>query len=115
MNYYVNIDLDTIPMSYITKMKDKEGKERQVAVIVLDGNPVVYNGNKHHTVNAIAWERSRNEYNISHSLKVTPVKDVQMTEEERKALPYIGNMKEKSAEKPQTKTEPLQPGNDLPF
>lgn len=117
MNYYVSINIDQIPNTFIRKIKGKSGAEKLVAMIQLEDNPAIFCGKKHYQLSAIAWEKDKPEYDQTHSIKVSLPKEVRekMSDEERKAIPYIGGMKPKDADMTSNAPSVTEEESDLPF
>ena len=121
-NYGIKIDLLKLNNVFLRNFVGKTATKRCI-VVPVDDNPSVFLGEKGCYLNAVAYEISNKQYGDSHILKADLPKEVRerMTEEERNALPILGNMRPIKPKQMQVHGSlPMdspegQPDDDLPF
>lgn len=93
-NYLVRIDLLKLNSAFMRSIKGKTETKRCL-IIPVDDNPSMYLGTKGCYLNLEARETREQKYDDTHFLKPSLPKDVReaMTEEQRNAIPIIGNMR----------------------
>lgn len=122
-NYQIRIDLLKLKNAGLARVKGGSGVPKQCLVIPIE-DARLFLGSKGCYLDLNAWEgREPGQYGDTHGLKQSLAKATldQMTEEERKAMPFLGNMKPREAQQAQpmnvTATATLADGdpNELPF
>jgi hypothetical protein len=94
MNYSVNVNLLNAPNAFVANIKGKRSTQRCIC-IPIDLNEMFSNENKV-SLELIAFERKEvGKYGDTHSLKFSIGKEKYdaMTDEEKKAQKYMGDMK----------------------
>lgn len=119
MRYFVNVELNKFKNSFVADIKGKTATKKCICIPIEDND--IYCGDKTITASMVAYESDR--FGHSHSLRqsVSAERLEKMSDDERKAIPYLGHMKIMSAEV-LNKSVPvdgadIQPegGEDLPF
>lgn len=92
-NYQLNIDLLRLQGAFVTNIKDREQTKRCVCIPIDDAG--LYVGQKGCYLDLAAFQLQNSQYGDTHCVKQSLSKQKRdaMTEEERKALPIIGNMR----------------------
>ena len=115
MRYNVKINLLALPDAFVCPIKGRTDTKKCIC-IPLDSESV-FVGEKSISVSATAYENTN--YGQSHTLRLSidTARYNAMTEDERKAIPYIGHMKEFMGEAGNTNMEVQTPpeDQDLPF
>lgn len=127
MNKNIKIDLAAFAGSGIVNLTSREGKVKKCLVIPIEENHL-YEGEKGIYADFIAWEmREKKENGATHLVKQSFPKEVReaMSEEEKRALPIFGDLRDAMTEKKEMETYsvPAQAGyattppevDDLPF
>ena len=122
-NYGIKADLQKLTNTFLRNFTSaKTGVTKRCICIPIDDNPSIYLGEKGCYLSMTAVEVSNPQYGDTHCLKPDLPKEVRerMTQEQRDALPIIGNMRPLvkgqpisqtvSSEQPET-----EPQEDLPF
>lgn len=121
-NYGIRIDLLRLQNAFMRNLTGKTSTKRCI-VIPVDDNPSMFLGEKGCYLNAVAYETANRQFGDTHFLKPDMPKEVRdrMTEDERAALPILGNMRPvKPAQMPVTgnisaDSTDGQADDDLPF
>lgn len=119
MEYYASINLKAFKNSFVADIKGKTTTKKCVCIPIEDNG--FYCGEKTITASMVAYETDK--FGHSHSLRQSVSAEMfnAMTEDERKAIPYVGHLKPKVADvlanATSVETENVQPadGEDLPF
>lgn len=122
-NQLISVQLTKLNRVGRTSATDKNGNKIDCLVIPIALNHLFVSDNNEVFLNAVAWESDKLKNGQTHLLKQSLPKDVveKMSEDEKKNLPILGNMKPlKSESKPlevyslsSSAPEPV-PANDLP-
>lgn len=94
-NYSIRLNLLKLRSAFVTNIKGKTATKPCV-VIPIDENPGIYVGDKGCYLNLNAYENNNaSQYGDSHGIRQDIPKDLRecMTEEERRAYPFVGNMR----------------------
>ena len=120
-NYGIKVDLQKLQNAFLRNFTGRTATKRCIC-IPIDDNPSIFLGEKGCYLSMTAVEVSNPQYGDTHFLKPDLPKEVRehMTQEQRDALPIIGNMRPLvkgqpisqtvSSEQPET-----DPQDDLPF
>lgn len=119
-NYGIKIDLLKLAGSCVTNLQGKTATKKCV-VIPIEDNDCIFHGQKGVYLDLTAFEMNNHQYGETHLIKGDIPKDKRekMTEEQRRALPILGGMKE--LQRRQVETAPaadaFAPSNDddMPF
>jgi|LSQX01.1.fsa_nt_gb hypothetical protein len=106
MNKNIKIDLTAFAGSGIVNLTSREGKVKKCLVIPIAEN-YLYEGEKGIYADFIAWEmRERKENGATHLIKQSLPKDARdrMSEEEKRALPVFGDLRDAMMEKKELET-----------
>lgn len=126
MNKNIKIDLTAFSGAGKIILTGKDGKQKKCLVIPIAEN-YLYEGEKGIYADFIAWEmREKKENGATHLIKQSLPKDARdrMSEEEKRALPIFGDLRDAMTEKKEMETYsvPAQAGyateppvDDLPF
>ncbi len=126
MNKNIKIDLTAFAGAGKINLSGKDGKQKKCLVIPIEENHL-YEGEKGFYADFIAWEmREKKENGATHIIKQSLPKDARdrMSEEEKRALPIFGDLRDAMTEKKglETYSVPAQAGyateppvDDLPF
>lgn len=92
-NYSIRIDLLKLANAFMKNLTGKSATKRCL-IIPVDDNDCMFLGEKGCYLNITAFEVNNPQYDDTHILKGSLPKKVreQMTEEQRNALPILGNM-----------------------
>lgn len=116
MNLSIKIDLLKLKGASLVNLKGKEATKACIVILVEDRN--LYHGEKGVYMDISAFAMKESKYDQTHILKESIAKEAYqaMSDDERKALPIIGSIKELKAQTVQP-TETLEPEqhDDLPF
>lgn len=122
-NYSVRIDLLKLNSAFMRSIKGKTETKRCL-IIPVDDNPSMYLGTKGCYLNLEAWETREQKYDDTHFVKPSLPKEVReaMTEEQRNAVPILGNMRPMKKSEAQQMTvagsmgaDSFEDDDDLPF
>ena len=126
MNKNIKIDLTAFSGAGKITLTGKDGKQKKCLVIPIEENHL-YEGEKGIYADFIAWEmKEKKENGATHLVKQSFPKEVReaMSEEEKRALPIFGDLRDAMTEKKEMETYsvPAQAGyateppvDDLPF
>ena len=126
MNKNIKIDLTAFAGAGKITLTGKDGKQKKCLVIPIEENHL-YEGEKGIYADFIAWEmREKKENGATHLIKQSLPKEARdgMSEEEKRALPIFGDLRDAMTEKKEMETYsvPAQAGyateplvDDLPF
>ena len=94
MNYGIRIDLQKLHNAFLRNFTGKSATKRCIC-IPIDDNPEIYLGEKGCYLNVTANETEKSQYADTHYVKGNIPREVydKLTEEQRKAIPILGNMK----------------------
>ncbi len=119
-SYAIKVNLKTLKDTGLVNAKG-----RKCVLIPVDGNGEIYVGEKGIYLNLTAIEmKQASQFGDTHFLKGNLDKDAfaKLTEEERKALPIVGNMRPIERRQAEQPAEPIADGDitpaddeDLPF
>lgn len=121
-SYAIKVNLKTLKDTGLVNVKG-----RKCVLIPVDGNGEIYVGEKGIYLNLTAIEmKQASQFGDTHFLKGNLDKDAfaKLTEEERKALPIVGNMRPIERRQAEQPAEPIADGDitpadddeeDLPF
>jgi hypothetical protein len=92
-NYNINLNLKSLKNTGITTVKGKTDTKQCLVIPIKDND--LYVGEKGIYLNLTAWENNNLRDDKTHLVKQSFSKDVRnaMTEEERKHIPILGDMK----------------------
>lgn len=116
MRYGLNINLKALPNAFVCPIQGKTAVKNCLC-IPLDSEGV-FVGDKTISISATAYENTNFGHSHTLRLSVDSAKYESMTDEQRKAIPYIGHMKEFVGEAgiPDTDNVAVPDNNDnLPF
>lgn len=93
-NFTIRTNLLKINGAFTTNLQGRTETKRCLC-IPIDNNPALFLGAKGCYLNLTAYELQNSKFDDTHYLKVSFPKEVrqQMSDEERKAQPIVGNMK----------------------
>lgn len=124
MNYEIRLNLLALKGAGVARVKGKSGMEVPCLVVPIQ-MANLYLGEKGCYLNLNAWENRdgvTGQYGDTHGIKQSIPKErlEKMTEEERKALPFLGNMRPRVVQQSQMPVETTvsvsaDDTNDLPF
>ena len=126
MNKNIKINLSAFEGAGIITLASRDGKAKKCLVIPIEENHL-YEGEKGIYADFIAWEmKEKKENGATHLVKQSFPKEVReaMSEEEKRALPIFGDLRDAMTEKKEMETYsvPAQAGyateppvDDLPF
>ena len=102
MNYEIRLNLLALKGAGVARVKGKSGLEVPCLVVPIK-MANLFLGEKGCYLNLYAWENRdgvTGQYGDTHGIKQSIAKETRekMTEEERKALPFLGNMKPRAAQ-----------------
>ena len=121
-NYGIKVDLLKLNGAFMKNLTGRTATKRCL-IIPVDDNDCMYLGEKGCYLNLSAFEVSNPQYGDTHCLKGDVPKEVReaMTEEQRNALPILGNMRPIKPQQMQVNgnvnmdAPEGQPQDDLPF
>lgn len=92
-DYSIRVDLQKLNGAFLKNLTGKTATKRCI-IIPIDDNPSMFLGEKGCYLNMSAFETQNNQYGDTHLLKPNLPKEVRerMTDEERNAVPILGNM-----------------------
>lgn len=92
-NFSIRIDLKKLTQVAVTNMKGKNGDNVPVVIIPINPNGI-FVGEKGTYLNLAAFEMSNPQFKQTHIVKrsLTEEEQKSMSEEEKQAMPIIGNM-----------------------
>ena len=92
-NYAQKVNLLSLGGAFIANIQGKSAKKRCICIPVEDAH--LYEGEKGVYLNMNMWVSKNSQYGDSHYLTQNLPKEVRdaMTEEEKKSLPILGNVK----------------------
>lgn len=106
-NIQISVDLLALKGAFVEQRTGQDGVSHSCIVIATDvanlGCWISDDGSKRKAfLNVVAWESREKKYDNTHYVKQSFPKDVTdaMTEEQKKAIPIIGNGKEIAVKKP---------------
>ena len=128
MNKNIKIDLTAFAGAGKINLSGKNGQLKKCLVIPIEEN-YLFEGEKGIYADFIAWEmRERKENGATHLIKQSLPKDARdrMSEEEKRALPIFGDLRDAMTEKREMETYSMpdnnpgyatapEPVDDLPF
>lgn len=118
-NYGISINLQALKGACLRTLKGRDGQPVRCAVIPLDMNPEIIQGEKGTYLLVTALEtREPGQHGDTHLLKGNVPGDIYkaMSEEERKSQPILGNMRPLvRKEQPAPEAELAGDDDDLPF
>lgn len=125
-NYSIKLDLKKMKEAGLVNIKGKDGRTRKCVVIPTDANREIYVGNKGIYLNLTAIETKEvSKFGDSHFIKGSVDKEAfeALSEEERRNLPILGNMKPlerkvqemQAASIPDSAVSVADEEDDLPF
>lgn len=93
-NFSIRLDLLKLQGAFTRNLKGKTATKRCL-IIPVDDNDCVFLGEKGCYMNVNAFETRNNQYGDTHLVKpdIPKEKRERMTEEERNAVPILGNMR----------------------
>ncbi len=93
-NFSIRLDLLKLQGAFTRNLKGKTATKRCL-IIPVDDNDCVFLGEKGCYMNVSAFETRNNQYGDTHLVKpdIPKEKRERMTEEERNAVPILGNMR----------------------
>ena len=122
-NYNIKTDLRKVRGAFVCNIKGK-AETKACLCIPLD-SPDLYSGERGVYLDLTAWETQNNQYGDTHMLRVRVSKDRYnaMSDEERRGLPIVGNMRpvqsgveQQAAAQPAATAARMDDGDDdLPF
>lgn len=94
-NYGIKVDLLKMQGACMKNLTGRSGQPKRCIIIPVDDNPSMYLGEKGCYLSMSAFETQGNQYGNTHMVKPDIPKELreQMTEEEKMAIPVLGNMK----------------------
>lgn len=126
MNYEIRLNLQALKNAFVTRINGKTTAKTCLVIPIQDAN--LFLGEKGCYLNINAWENKDGavgQFGDTHGLKQSFAKEArdQMSEEERRALPFLGNMRPRQVQPSAaamaavTSTTTLAQGSedDLPF
>ncbi len=116
-NYSIRLDLKKLKEAFVYNFKGKTAT-RKCIVIPVDNNPAIYVGEKCAYLNLNAFEVTNPQYDDTHAISESLPKEVReaMSEEERRNMPIVGNMRPfKSQQMQASGTVTVGDGDDCPF
>lgn len=123
-NYTISLDLKKLNGATLRQLTGRTGQPKNCIIIPVDDNPSMVIGEKGIYLNATAYELEHPKYDDTHMVKPSLPKEVRerMTEEERRAIPILGNMRPIKPREMQPEGQPIaadqlgqQQDDDLPF
>ena len=122
-NYGIKVDLLKLQGACMKNLTGRSGQAKRCIIIPVDDNPSMYLGEKGCYLSMSAFETQGSQYGNTHMVKPDIPKELreQMTEEQRMAVPVLGNMRPMQATAMQVQgtvnmdAPENQPNNDLPF
>lgn len=92
-NYAQKQNLLALPGAFVANIQGKTAKKRCLCIPIEEAH--LYEGEKGVYLNVNMWVSNNSKYGDSHYLTMNLPKEVRdaMTEEEKKALPILGNVK----------------------
>lgn len=92
-DYSIRVDLQKLNGAFLKNLTGKTATKRCI-IIPIDDNPSMFLGEKGCYLNMSAFETQNNQYGDTYLLKPNLPKEVResMTDEERNAVPILGNM-----------------------
>jgi hypothetical protein len=93
-NFGIRIDLQKLQHAFLRKFKGKTAVKRCI-VIPIEDNPAIFLGEKGCYLNLTAVELGNPQFKDTHCLRGNIPNEVyeNMTEEQRKSFPILGNMR----------------------
>ena len=121
-NYSIKIDLQKLQNAFLRKFTGKTATKTCICIPIED-NPALFLGEKGCYLSLVANAQENPQYGNSHFVRGDIPRELydQMTEEQRKAFPIIGNMKPIQPKQQQVSVTismdapEEQPQEDLPF
>lgn len=122
-NYTIKVNLAALSGAFVKDFtSSRTGVTKKCVVIPVDDNPSMFAGEKGIYLNIAAFANENPRFDDTHMLKPNVPKEVreQMSDEERRAMPILGNMRPMHQEMP-SQGAPIsdenidQPQDDLPF
>lgn len=121
-NYSIKIDLQKLQNAFLRKFTGKTATKTCICIPIED-NPALFLGEKGCYLNLVANAQESPQYGNSHYVRGDIAKEQydQMTEEQRKSFPILGNMKPIQPKQQQVDATTSmdapedQPQDDLPF
>ena len=94
MDYGIKIDLQKLKNAFLRNFTGKTATKRCIC-IPIDDNPEIFLGERGCYLNVTAKENQNSQYGDTHYLRgnIPPEIYEKLTEEERKAIPFLGNMR----------------------
>ena len=122
-NYGIKVDLLKLQGACMKNLTGRSGQAKRCIIIPVDDNPSMYLGEKGCYLSMSAFETQGSQYGTTHMVKPDIPKELreQMTEEQRMAVPVLGNMRPMQGTAMQVQgtvnmdAPENQPNNDLPF
>ena len=122
-NYGIKVDLLKLQGACMKNLTGRSGQAKRCIIIPVDDNPSMYLGEKGCYLSMSAFETQGSQYGNTHMVKPDIPKELreQMTEEQRMAVPVLGNMRPMQGTAMQVQgtvnmdAPENQPNNDLPF
>jgi len=117
MNYNLQLNLSKVKNTFVATITGKTASKKCVCIPI--ENLIV--GGKGIYLDATVWENKEAKFGQTHSIKQAIDKETfeKMTDEEKKALPYIGSLSEfqqkKNEQVQEAPSVTISPDDDLPF
>lgn len=94
-NYGIKVDLLKLQGACMKNLTGRSGQPKRCIIIPVDDNPSMFLGEKGCYLGLSAFETQGSQYGNSHMVKPDIPKELRdkMTEEEKKAIPVLGNMR----------------------
>lgn len=109
-NFKIKLDLQKLNGAFLHNLQGKTGTKRCLVIPVDDANLFV--GQKGTYLDIIAYSKDNPKFGESHNLRqsISGDKYNSMTDEEKKAIPYIGDMRvmTQQSNSPQNTVQPQQ-------
>ena len=121
-NYSIKIDLQKLQNAFLRKFTGKNATKTCICIPIED-NPSLFLGEKGCYLRTVANAQENSQFGYSHYVRGDIPREMydQMTEEQRKSFPILGNMKpilpkqQQVSETTSMDTPEDQPQYDLPF
>ncbi len=125
MNYEIRINLQLLEGACVARVKGNSGEQVPCLIVPIKKSHL-FLGEKGVYLNVNAWENKdgqAGQYGDTHALKQMLDKEVRdkMSEEERRAMPFLGNMRPRQAQQPAAQPVSMvaaisqEDKDDLPF
>lgn len=131
-NYQEKLNLLKFNKAFTMPIKGKTGIIKQCVCIPIEDNHLFVSADEnlkakavYADINVNQYENGKSQYGDTHYLRLSVPKEVRekMTEEEKKAIPYLGNMKPSQLQQAQSAELPIngvyavpeEDLDDLPF